>query len=161
VLAAFVVNHTPNPERAAAELVRVTRAGGRVAVAMWGPPDEVALLGLPARAVTAAGLDRTAIPEGPSSLRFTDAGELTGLLGGAGLGPVELRELVFTLHVGGFDELWDGVLGGTVRTAARLTAASGEEGARARAELANLAEPYRAGGGYELPTTIRIAAGRR
>jgi SAM-dependent methyltransferase len=161
VLAAFVVNHVPNPERAAAELARVTRRGGRVALAMWGPPHEVALLGLPARAASAAGLDRSVIPEGPSSLRFTDAGELARLLSGAGLGRVELRELAFTLSVGSLDELWDGVLGGTVRTAARLTAATGDERDRARAELARLAEPYRSGPGYELPTTIRIAAGRR
>ena len=52
-LGAFIVNHLPDPERAAAELARVA---GRVALAMWGPADEVAILGLPARA--AADLDR-------------------------------------------------------------------------------------------------------
>ena len=119
VLAAFVVNHVPDPERAAAELTRVSR--GRVALAMWGPPDEVALLGLPARAVVAAGLGDAAVPEGPSSDRFTDAGELTRLLAGL---DVELREVRFALPVAGLDELWDGVLGGTVRTAARLAAAT-------------------------------------
>ncbi len=44
-LGAFVVNHLPHPERAAAELARVA---ARVALAMWGPEDEVAILGLPA-----------------------------------------------------------------------------------------------------------------
>jgi SAM-dependent methyltransferase len=155
VIAAFVVNHVPEPEVAAAELARVSR--GRVALAMWGPPDEVALLGLPADAVTAAGLDRSAIPEGPSSLRFTDAGELTGLLGG--LHDVRLREVRFDLPVASLDELWAGVLGGTVRTAARLADATPEQRDRARAELARLAEPHRRGAGYALPTTIRIATG--
>jgi SAM-dependent methyltransferase len=161
VTAAFVVNHLADPERGAAELARVARPGGRVGLAMWGPLDEVALLGLPTAAATAAGLDEHAIPVGPSGERFTDTGELTGLLSGAGLADVTLREIAFTLHAADFDELWAGVLGGTVRASTRLATASPEARERARAELERLAERHRAGDGYELPTTIRIAAGRR
>ena len=69
-LGAFIVNHLPHPERAAAELRRVART---VALAMWGPEDEVGILGLPARA--ARDLDAN-VPPGPDALRFTDAGEL-------------------------------------------------------------------------------------
>ena len=160
VAAAFVVNHVPDPERAAAELARVVRPGGRVAAAMWGPPDEVALLGLPSAAAVAAGLDDRAIPAGPRAERFTDAGELRGLLRGAGLEDVTLGEVAFSLRAGGFDALWSGVLGGTVRTAARLAAAPAAARERARDELRRLAEPHRRGAAYELPTTSRSAAGR-
>jgi len=144
-LGAFVVNHLPHPERAAAELRRVART---VALAMWGPEDEVGLLGLPASA--ARDLD-AGVPPGPDSLRFTDAGELARLIGGS------VSEITPMLHVDHLDELWDGVRGGTVRTAARLEAASPEGRDRARQELARLAEPYRAAAGYELPVTILIA----
>jgi SAM-dependent methyltransferase len=145
-LGAFVVNHLPHPEAAAAELSRVA---GRVALAMWGPEDEVAILGLPARAV--AGLDAN-VPPGPDSLRFTDADELAALLGDA-----TVREFKSKLQVETLDELWDGVRGGTVRTAARVAAASPEQLAAARARLTDLAEPHRTAGGYALPITIRIA----
>lgn len=145
-LGAFIVNHLPHPERAAAELRRVA---GRVALAMWGPEDEVAILGLPARA--AADLEAS-VPPGPDSLRFTDAGALAALIGGS---VTEHRE---TLRVATLDELWDGVRGGTVRTAARLAAATPEQLAAARERLARLAEPYRAPGGYSLPITIRVTA---
>jgi SAM-dependent methyltransferase len=162
VVAAFVVNHLPEPERGAAELARVVRPGGRVAVAMWGPPDEVAILGLPHRAAAAAGLVEDAVvPPGPSSERFTDAGELQHLLGGAGLEDVEIRGVRFALPVANLDELWDGILGGTVRTAAVLGTAGAAEREIARAALARLAEPHRTRDGYELPIAIRIAAGRR
>jgi SAM-dependent methyltransferase len=154
-LAAFVVNHMPDPERGAAEMVRVTRPGGRVAVAMWGPFEHVALLGLPARAAEAAGIPDDDGPGAPDALRFTDAGELTRLL--AGLEAVRLDERSFTLPVAGFDELWEGVLGGTIRTARRLVAG----GDAAREALREIAEPYRAGAGYALPTLVRIASGRR
>jgi SAM-dependent methyltransferase len=146
-LGAFVVNHLPHPERAAAELARVA---SRVALAMWGPEDEVAILGLPARA--AAGLEAN-VPPGPDSLRFTDADELAALIGGT------IRELRATITVDSLDELWDGVRGGTVRTAARLAAASPEQLTAARTRLAALAEPHREPGGYALPITIRIASG--
>jgi SAM-dependent methyltransferase len=156
-LAAFVINHMPDAERGAAELVRVTRPGGRVAAAMWGPFEQVALLGLPARAAAAAGVADDDGPGGPDSLRFTDAGELTRVLGGAGLRDVELREISYTLPVASLDELWHGVLGGSVRTSRRLSAG----GEAAREALHEIAEPYRDGGGYALPTLVRIASGRR
>jgi SAM-dependent methyltransferase len=144
-LAAFVVNHLPHPERAAAEWRRVAR---RVAVAMWGPEDEVGILGLPAQAARALAAN---VPPGPDSVRFTDADELARLVGGA------VTELAPTLHVGTLDALLDGVRGGTVRTAARLAAATPDELAAVRTRLAALAEPYRTTTGFELPTTIRIA----
>jgi SAM-dependent methyltransferase len=156
-LAAFVINHMPDAEGGAAELVRVTRPGGRVATAMWGPFEHVAVLGLPARAAAAAGVAEDDGPGGPSSTRFTDAGELTRVLEGAGLEDVTLAEISFTLPAAGFEELWNGVLGGTVRTARRLAAG----GDAAREALRRIAEPYREGDGYALPTLVRIAAGRR
>jgi SAM-dependent methyltransferase len=152
-LAAFVVNHMPDPERGVAEMVRVTRPSGRIAVAMWGPFEHVALLGLPARAAEAAGIPDDDGPGAPDALRFTDAGALVRLL--AALEDVSLDELTFTLPVAGFDELWTGLLGGTIRTARRLVAG----GDAARDALREIAEPYRDGDGYALPTLVRVVSG--
>jgi SAM-dependent methyltransferase len=156
-LAAFVINHMPDPERGAAEMVRVTRPGGRVATAMWGPFEHVALLGLPARAAATAGVAEDEGPGGPNSTRFTDAAELTRVLEAGGLDEVALDEIAFSVPVAGFEELWHGVLGGTIRTARRLAAG----GDAARAALREFAEPYRDGDGYALPTLVRLASGRR
>jgi len=147
-LGAFIVNHLPDPERAAAELRRVAR---RTALAMWGPEAEVAILGLPAEAAKDLPAN---VPPGPDALRFTDAHELARLIDGT------VTELRATLPVATLDELWDGVRGGTVRTAARLGAATPEGLAAARERLAALAEPYRTPEGYALPVTIRIAVSR-
>jgi SAM-dependent methyltransferase len=144
-LGAFIVNHLPHPEQAASELRRVGRT---VALAMWGPEEEVGLLGIPAQAARDLAAN---VPPGPDALRFTDAGELARLIDGT------VTEIAPTLHVNSLDELWDGVRGGTVRTAARLAAASDAQLAAVRAHLARLAEPYRTATGYDLPTTIRIA----
>jgi hypothetical protein len=96
-------------------------------------------------------------PGGPNSTRFTDAAELTRVLEAAGLDELALDEIAFSVPVAGFEELWHGVLGGTVRTARRLAAG----GDAARAALREFAEPYRDGEGYALPTLVRLASGRR
>ncbi len=66
-------------------------------------------------------------------------------------------ELRTTLELDTLDTLWDGIRGGTVRTAARLEQATEPSAARARDELTRLAEPYRTATGYALPVTILIA----
>ena len=53
VVAGFVVNHLPCPERALAEFARVVRPGGRVAVTVWDRPGRMRLLGVLGEAVEA------------------------------------------------------------------------------------------------------------
>ena len=79
----------------------------------------------------------------PDPERFAGREQLLALL------PGEVTEVTFDLELDSFDALWDGLLGGTVRTAARLTAAH-------RDPLRALAEPYRREDGYALPTTVRV-----
>ena len=147
-LGAFLVNHLPDAEGGD----RRDAAGGRrVALAAWGPEDEVAFLALPARA--AAELD-PGVPDGPSGERYADRAALAALVGGT------VSEVRTTLHVDTLDELWDGIRGGTVRTAARLAAATPGP-ARAAARDSRLARARRALShgrrGYALPITIRVA----
>ena len=111
-LGAFLVNHLPDAETAIAEMRRVA---SRVALAAWGPEDEVAFLALPSRAAaTSTRASRTA--RAPSATPTAE--RLAALVGGT------VGEVRTTLHVDTLDELWDGIRGGTVRTAARLEAAS-------------------------------------
>ena len=46
VVAGFVVNHLPCPERALVEFARVLRPDGRVAVTVWDRPERMRLLGI-------------------------------------------------------------------------------------------------------------------
>jgi SAM-dependent methyltransferase len=130
---AFVINHLPDAERAVAELRRVAR---RVSLAMWA--EDTLLFKLPTQAIG----DAPPVA-GPDAERFADRENLLALL------PGELTEITFDLELESFDALWDGLLGGTVRTAVRLNDAH-------RDPLRRLAEPYRRGDGYALPTTVRV-----
>jgi SAM-dependent methyltransferase len=159
-LAAFVVNHLPRPERAAAELRRVVAPGGRVAVAMWDQPERVAFLGLLDAAMDAAKVERgLLLPPGPPAYRFADDAELRALLAGAGLEAVEIGTVEFAYTVADIDELWDGIKTGSVRTAAQLRALDDDERARVRGALDELLEQRRSTGGLELETAVKIAVG--
>jgi SAM-dependent methyltransferase len=161
-LAAFVVNHLPHPERGAAELRRVLRPGGRVAVAMWGRPERVEFLGLFDEAMREAHINRElAFPPGPPAFRFSDAKELRGLLEGAGFTDVAIEEVAFRHPIADVDELWEGVQTGSVRTAAQLRALDDDELARVRGALDDLLEDRRSTGGLvELETAVNVASGR-
>ena len=159
-LAAFVVNHLPRPERAAAEIRRVLAPGGRAAVAMWDQPERVEFLGLLDAAMDAAHVERGMhLPPGPPAYRFAEEAELRGLLEGAGLAEVAIETVRFAYAIANVDELWDGVRTGSVRTAAQLRALDDDERARVRGALDDLLEDRRSTGGLELETAVKIASG--
>ena len=159
VLAAFVVNHLPRPERAAAELRRVLAPGGRVAVAMWDQPERVEFLGLLDAAMDAAHVERgLPLPPGPPAYRFADEAQLRALLEGAGFADVVIETVRFGYAIADVDELWDGVQTGSVRTAAQLRALDDDERARVRGALDELLEERRSTGGLELETAVKIAS---
>jgi SAM-dependent methyltransferase len=159
-LAAFLVNHLPHPERGARELRRVVAPGGRVAVAMWDRPERVEFLGLLDAAMAAAHVNPPlAFPPGPPAFRFADEAELRELLQGAGLEAIELTAVELRYAIGDVDELWSGVLTGSVRTAAQIRAMDDDQQARVRGALDEMLEDRRADGGLELETAVRIASG--
>src|SRR5438128_2949836 len=88
----------PDPGRAAGEIRRVLRPGGRVAVAVWGPRARNPWLGIVLDAV-GAQLGAPMPPPGiPGPFALSDAAALGALLSGAGLSGVVVGELEVPLH---------------------------------------------------------------
>ena len=115
----FVVPHLGRHDRAVAELVRVLRPGGCLALTTWDMPDRARLQGIFLEAFAAAGARTPAeLRAGPPFFRYADEGLFTELLEGAGLIEVYVRTVAFYYEVASPNELWDGMLGGTVRTSA-------------------------------------------
>jgi ubiquinone/menaquinone biosynthesis C-methylase UbiE len=159
VVGNFLILHLGEPERAASEFARVVSAEGRVALSTWDAPDRTRLLGVLLEAIADAGVTpSTDIPVGPSFFRFADEAEFTALLVGAGFDDVHVETLAFEHPLGSSDELFFGILEGTVRMAALLRAATDIERERVRKALEDRLAPYREDGGYAAPVSVKIGS---
>jgi SAM-dependent methyltransferase len=163
VVAAFVLNHLPDPDRAIAELARVLAPGGRVAVAVWESPERNPLLGELTAAVRDAGVDvRGALPAGPDPYRFADPRELARAFAAAGLERGGTDTLALVHRAGSVDDLWDGLLGGTARISTVIAAAPADARERIRQAFALRAQRHAVdGGGIELGALVALGWARR
>jgi len=72
-----------------------------------------------------------------------------------------VRTVAFGHEVASPNELWDGMLGGTVRTPALLLAQTGDVQAHVRAGFDRRVEDYRRGDHVYLAISVKLAAGRK
>ncbi|MBA2575514.1 MAG: class I SAM-dependent methyltransferase [Euzebyaceae bacterium] len=162
VVAGFLLPHLGDHHAAAAELVRVLEPGGRLALSTWDAPERVAVLGAVVAAVGEAGAQPPPdLPPGPPFFAFSDDTELTALLNGAGLTDVAVTTQAFTHRVVSADAWWDGVIGGTVRTAALVNGQTAPMRRRIRAAFDRIASHYQTDQGLDLPFSVKLASGRR
>ena len=158
----LVVNHLPRPEPAVHEFVRVLRREGAVALSTWDRPERNRFLGILADALEECGVPRPReVPAGPDPYRFADDDEFRGLLRAAGVEDVEIRSVSLTHRVADGNELWQGVLGGSVRTAGLVMRQAPGTRRKIRAAVQRLAEEYRADGELVIPARAKIASGRK
>jgi SAM-dependent methyltransferase len=159
VVCNFAINHVPRPERAMREIARVAVPGARIALTSWDLPERNRFLGILVDALKTSGV--TPAVTGPDPYRFADDGEFGSLLGSAGLEDVEVRARSLVQRVADTDELWRGLLGGSVRTAGLVMDQTSPTRAKIRAALDRLAEEYRVDAELALPVRAKLARGRR
>jgi len=160
-VANFVVNHVGDPLAALAELGRVVRPGGRVAVTIWPHPQPVAQR-LWADIFAAASVAR------PPDLPRVDAEHdfprnvegLSALLRGCGYVSVEGAEISW-VHTTDPEAWWDGPAAGIGATGAVLAAQDAATRARVRSQFDLLTAPF-AGldGQLAVPTAAVLVSGR-
>jgi SAM-dependent methyltransferase len=150
-----------DPARAAAEIARVLRPGGRVAVAVWGPRDRNPWLGLVLDALS-EHLGRPTPPPGvPGPFSLGDRDELRGLLAGAGLAGVTVDELPVPLHAPSFELWWamTTALAGPLKMI--LAGLPDEDVLAVQAIVRRSAHSYERADGLVLPGMTLVAGARR
>jgi hypothetical protein len=98
---------------------------------------------------------------GPSFFRFSSDTELTALLAGIGLVEIKIQTVPFDHFAPSADALWQGLLGGTVRTRALVHGQPAQTQRQIRAVFDRIVRPYRRDGGLEIPVPVQVAAARK
>jgi len=162
VVSNFGIGHFPRPERAMAEFVRVVRSGGAVAVSWWDVPVRHRVMGIFFDAMNEAGATSPPeLPTGPPLFRFSNELELSQTLRSAGLGGVVVRAFSFSHRLNSPEELWNGILGGTVRTSIGIRRQPKLMQDRIRGAFERLVQSYLVDGGISVPVAFKIASGQR
>lgn len=152
----------PDPAGAAREIRRVLRAGGRVAIAVWGPRERNPWLGVVFDTVSAQLGAPTPPPGIPHPFSLDDADRLAELLSAAGLSDVSVDEVPTPYEATSVDEWWErsSALAGPLAQKLAQLPEPATQALRARAAYA--ARPYQTpSGGLHIPGVSLVAAARR
>lgn len=150
-LSCLVIGFMRDPARGVAEMRRVTRARGRVAVCFWHVPRHQ-MLDLAARAITSVRPD--ADPHPP--FVGVEQGEIRDLLEQAGMDVVADSEMTVAAPYDDFGDFWTSVSQGAGPIADAMATMTPEEVARAEA----FARAELPAGAFSLTATAWYAVGR-
>jgi SAM-dependent methyltransferase len=157
----FVINAVGDPPTALAELRRVLRAGGRLALTCWNYPP-AAVLSVGAEAIKAAGVPWPDDIPVPPFRAYSSPGAFAALLDGAGFAEAAARQVSWEHRVDP-GEWWEAVyqsrVGSNVLVIGRQDTATV---ARIKVEFDRLVARYAVGEGQvALPAVAVLASGIR
>jgi SAM-dependent methyltransferase len=162
VVGNLLIMHLGRPERAVEGFVRVLAPGGRLALTAWDLPDRARFLGVFLDAAAEAGATPPEdLPAGPDFFRFSADEDFDALLSHGGLEDRAVETIAFSHPFASSDELWHGLLGGTVRISALIMGQPQETRGRIREAFDRLVAEYERGDVFELPLSVKLAAGCR
>lgn len=152
----------PEIARAAGEIARVLRPGGRVALAVWADPDDNDWMTAPGRSALELGLVERPDPEAPGPFRLSRDGLLGDVLTEAGLTVETVEDVAVTWRVAALSDWWAATQDTSRALALILERATDEEADAVRAGAERRLERYvQRDGSLVVPGLARVALARR
>jgi SAM-dependent methyltransferase len=149
-----------DPDRAARQLRRVLRPGGRLAVAVWAERERNPWLGLVFDAVTAVTGLPVPPPGVPGPFSLADPGRLSDPLRAAGFADVTLDEVAAPVRAPSFDAWWARTTNLAGPIASILASLPTETSDAITVRVREAVAPYISSAGLELPGLTLVGAGR-
>jgi len=150
----------PDPAAALKEAHRVLVPRGRVVFSVWGPRDRNPWLSILLDAITETLGIPVPPPSMPGPFSLSENGKLEELLGAAGFGRVNVREIATPMNAGSFDEWW-GVVPSLAGPVGPLLAGQlADVRSTIRARAAEALEQFRTDtGSFDLPGLSLVGSG--
>jgi SAM-dependent methyltransferase len=161
VVAAFLMPHVSDLPAVCAELARVVRRGGRLALATWDPEPETFTRALFESIAESGAVAPPSLPPGPPFFQYALSDEFTALLSGAGLVDVSVSAIAFTHHVDDLDAFWADLVGGAVRASVLIRAQPLELQARIRRMYGERLSRWQVDGGWDVACAVKLGAATR
>jgi ubiquinone/menaquinone biosynthesis C-methylase UbiE len=161
VVSNFLMPHVSDLPAVVAELARVVRGGGRVALTTWDPEPESYVRFLFESIAEAGATPPAGLPPGPPFYQYAADDEFEELLRAAGLTDVTVQPVRFTHRVADLDTFWTDLVAGTVRAGVMIHAQTPEVQARIRNLYESKLERWRDGDGYEIACAVKLGAATR
>jgi SAM-dependent methyltransferase len=158
VLCRFGYMLIADPAAALAETHRVLRPGGRLTLAVWGPPERNPFFGMIAISLVQRGhIAPPEPPPAPGMFSMASAERTTALLEGAGFGEVRTEEVPGRFVLPDADEYLRVLADTAGPIALALRGLPDDERAAIKAEVEDSFPRFAAGDGYEIPCVALCA----
>ena len=161
VVANFVMPHVSDLPAVCAELARVVRSGGRLALATWDPEPDSFTRALFETIAEAGATPPESLPPGPPFFQYARSDEFASLLQGAGLNDVSVSAIAFRHRVADLDAFWTDLVDGTVRASVLIRAQPSDLQARIRRMYGGRLERWRVDGGWDVACAVKLGAASR
>ncbi|HKG21767.1 MAG TPA: class I SAM-dependent methyltransferase [Blastocatellia bacterium] len=152
----------PDPVASLKEMLRVTKPGGRVALAVWGGREFNPYFRIVSEVMSRYIEPEPEEPDAPGAFRFEYPGAVSNLLGRAGAREVVEREFDFYIEAPvTLKDFWRvrSEMSDTLRE--KIGRLSGEEVSRAAQEVSAAMSKYFPDGRMKIPARVIIAAGAK
>jgi SAM-dependent methyltransferase len=152
VLCGYGIMHVPEPDHALAEIHRVLRPGGRVALSVWERPEPTNGFGLIMKSLRTHGRLDVKIPHGPDFFQLGSHEAMTSALQQLGLTDVRVVTVAQAWRFASPGGLLDAILQGSVRVKSLLLAQAPEAMAAIKSAVERgMNELFRHEAGYSVP----------